>query len=137
MFNLRLISANYMVTRVARGFTLIELLVVLSIIALLISIAAPRYFNSVDKSKEAVLKQDLFTMRDAIDKYYGDTGRYPNSIDDLVSKKYLRKLPTDPITESASTWVVVPPDNVEKGGVYDLHSGATGNGRDGTPYSSW
>lgn len=137
MSHLRLNTANNWVTRVTRGFTLIELLVVLSIIALLISIAAPRYFNSVDKSKEAVLKQDLFTMRDAIDKYYGDTGKYPNSIDDLVSKKYLRKLPTDPITESASTWVVVPPDNAEKGGVYDLHSGATGNGRDGTPYSSW
>jgi len=112
-------------------------LVVLAIIALLVSIAAPRYFHSVEKSKEAVLKQDLSTMRDALDKYYGDTGKYPDSLDDLVSKKYLRKLPVDPITDSASTWEIVPPEDVEKGGVFDVHSGAPGNARDGTPYSSW
>jgi len=125
------------VRRQAKGFTLIELLVVLAIIALLVSIAAPRYFHSVEKSKEAVLKQDLSTMRDALDKYYGDTGKYPDSLDDLVSKKYLRKLPVDPITDSASTWEIVPPEDVEKGGVFDVHSGAPGNARDGTPYSSW
>lgn len=119
------------------GFTLIELLVVLAIIALLVSIAAPRYFSSVDKSKETVLKQDLTTMRDALDKYFGDTGKYPESLDDLVSKKYLRKLPVDPITDSAATWVIVPPEDSEKGGVFDVHSGAPGNARDGTPYSSW
>jgi len=121
----------------ASGFTLIELLVVMVIIALLVSIAAPRYFNSVEKSKETVLQQDLSVMRDAIDKYYGDNDKYPDSLDDLVSKKYLRKLPVDPITDSAATWVVVPPENPELGGVFDLHSGAPGNGRDGTPYSSW
>ena len=119
------------------GFTLIELLVVMAIIAILVSIAAPRYFNSVEKSKEVVLKQDLSTLRDAIDKYYGDTGKYPDTLDDLVTKKYLRKLPVDPITDSADTWVVVPPDDADKGGVFDLHSGASGNGRDGTPYSAW
>lgn len=123
--------------RRASGFTLIELLVVMVIIALLVSIAAPRYFNSVEKSKETVLKQDLSVMRDAIDKYYGDNDKYPDSLDDLVSKKYLRKLPVDPITDSATTWVVVPPENSDLGGVFDLHSGAPGNGRDGTPYSSW
>jgi general secretion pathway protein G len=123
--------------RRASGFTLIELLVVMVIIALLVSIAAPRYFNSVEKSKETVLKQDLSVMRDAIDKYYGDNDKYPDSLDDLVSKKYLRKLPIDPITDSATTWVVVPPENSDLGGVFDLHSGAPGNGRDGTPYSSW
>lgn len=121
----------------ASGFTLIELLVVMAIIALLLSIATPRYFNSVEKTKEAVLRQDLSTMRDAIDKYYGDTGEYPDTLDDLVSKKYLRKLPVDPLTDSASTWVVVPPPDADKGGVFDLHSGAPGNGRDGTPYSGW
>ena len=121
----------------ASGFTLIELLVVMAIIALLLSIATPRYFNSVDKTKEAVLRQDLSTMRDAIDKYYGDTGQYPDTLDDLVSKKYLRKLPVDPITDSATTWVVVPPSDADQGGVYDLHSGAPGNGRDGTSYSGW
>ena len=126
-----------MAGRRVSGFTLIELLVVMVIIALLISIAAPRYFNSLEKSKEAVLRQDLSTMRDAIDKYYGDNDKYPDSLDDLVSKKYLRKLPVDPITDSATTWVVVPPEDPELGGVFDLHSGAPGNGRDGTPYSSW
>ena len=119
------------------GFTLIELLVVMAIIAILVSLAAPRYFNSVEKSKEAVLKQDLSTMRDAIDKYYGDTGKYPDSLDDLVTKKYLRKLPVDPITDNATSWVAVPPEDADKGGVFDVHSGAAGNGRDGTPYSSW
>jgi general secretion pathway protein G len=126
-----------MVRRTPSGFTLIELLVVMAIIALLLSIAAPRYFNSVDKTKEAVLHQDLSTMRDALDKYYGDTGKYPDTLDDLVSKKYLRKLPVDPITDSAATWVTVPPADAEQGGVYDLHSGAPGNGRDGTPYAGW
>lgn len=126
-----------MARRQAKGFTLVELLVVLAIIALLVSIAAPRYFKSVEKSKEAVLKQDLSTMRDALDKYYGDTGKYPESLDDLVSKKYLRKLPVDPITDSAATWVIVPPEDSEKGGVFDVHSGAPGNARDGAPYLSW
>jgi general secretion pathway protein G len=121
----------------SRGFTLIELLVVMAIIAILVSIATPRYFNSVEKSKEAVLKQDLSTLRDAIDKYYGDTGKYPDALDDLVTKKYVRKLPVDPITDRADTWVVVPPEDADKGAVFDLHSGAPGNGRDGTPYSAW
>ncbi len=121
----------------ATGFTLIELLVVMVIIAILVSIAAPRYFNSVEKSKETVLRQDLSVMRDAIDKYYSDNDKYPDSLEDLVTKKYLRKLPVDPITDNATTWIVVPPSDLDKGGVFDLHSGAPGNGRDGTPYSSW
>ena len=128
---------NTLHIRRAVGFTLIELLVVMVIIAILVSIAAPRYFNSVEKSKEAVLKEDLSTLRDAIDKYYGDSGKYPDTLDDLVSKKYLRKVPVDPITDRANTWVVVPPEDADKGGVYDLHSGASGNGRDGTPYNAW
>ena len=125
------------IRRRGAGFTLIELLVVFAIVALLVSIVAPRYVNSVEKSKETVLKQDLFTMRDALDKYYGDTGKYPDALEDLVSKKYLRKLPVDPMTESAETWAIVPPEDTEKGGVFDIHSGAPGNARDGTPYSSW
>ena len=119
------------------GFTLIELLVVMAIIAILVAIAAPRYFNTVEKSKEVVLRQDLAVMRDAIDKYYGDHDKYPASLDDLASKKYLRKIPVDPITESATTWVAVPPNDTDQGGIFDVHSGAPGNGRDGTPYSSW
>ena len=126
-----------MIRRRRAGFTLIELLVVFAVIALLVSIVAPRYFNSVEKSKETVLKQDLSTMRDALDKYYGDTGKYPDALEDLVSKKYLRKLPVDPMTDSAETWAIVPPEDTEKGGVFDIHSGAPGNARDGTPYLSW
>jgi len=120
-----------------RGFTLIELLVVMAIIATLVAIAAPRYFSSTQKAKEAVLRSDLAIMRDAIDKYYGDTGKYPETLDDLVTRRYLRNVPVDPITDSAATWVMVPPEDAEKGGVYDVKSGAPGNGRDGTPYSSW
>src|SRR6476620_1199846 len=88
------------------GFTLVELLVVMAIIATLLTLAVPRFFGSVDKSKEAVLKQDLATLRDSVDKYYGDIGRYPDSLDDLVSKRYLRNVPVDPITESNTTWVL-------------------------------
>lgn len=84
-----------------QGFTLIELLVAMTIIALLLSIVAPRYFNSVSKAEEAVLKQDLALMRDALDKYHADTGQYPDKLEDLVNKKYLRKLPVDPITQSS------------------------------------
>ena len=125
-----------MVTR-RHGFTLIELLAVLAIIAVLLTIAAPRYFGSVDKAKEAVLKENLFQMRDAIGKYYGDKGKYPESIEALATDKYLRSVPLDPITESAGTWVVVPPEDRQKGGVYDVKSGAPGKAADGTEYSTW
>lgn len=120
-----------------QGFTLIELLVVFAVIALLVSIVAPRYLNSVQKSKEVVLRQDLSTMRDAIDKYYSDHEKYPDTLEALVSQKYLRNIPVDPVTDSTNTWVVVPPQDGAQGGVYDVQSGALGNGRDGTPYSSW
>lgn len=119
------------------GFTLIELLVVMAIIATLLTIAVPRYFHSVARSKEAVLKQDLATMRDALDKYYGDTGKYPDALEDLVAKKYLRSIPVDPMTDSAATWVVVPPEDAGKGAVYDVRSGAAGNASDGSAYASW
>jgi general secretion pathway protein G len=120
-----------------RGFTLIELVVVLAIVALLLALATPRYFHSIDKSKETVLKANLAATRDSIDKYFGDNGKYPDQLSSLVEKKYLRSLPMDPITESTTTWIVVPPDNADKGGVFDLHSGAEGNGADGTPYREW
>jgi general secretion pathway protein G len=119
------------------GFTLIELLVVMAILAMLLTLAMPRYFNSVDKSKEVALRHDLSVMREAIDKYYGDTGRYPESLEDLAVKKYLRRIPADPITESVATWVVVPPEDTEKGGMYDVKSGAPGKARDGTAYKDW
>jgi general secretion pathway protein G len=121
------------------GFTLIELIVVFAILALLISIAAPRYFAHLDRAKEATLRQDLSVMRDAIDKYYGDKGQYPAALDDLVKSRYIRSLPVDPYTESASTWVAVPPpaDAAVKGEVYDVKSGADGKAADGTAYADW
>jgi general secretion pathway protein G len=121
----------------ARAFTLIELLVVLAIIATLLTIALPRYFSSVDKSKEAVLKENLYVTRDAIGKYYADKGKYPESLEALATDKYLRAPPMDPITESSATWVIVPPDDTKKGAVYDIRSGAPGTGSDGKPYSEW
>ncbi len=118
-----------------RGFTLIELLVVMAIIALLLTLAAPRYFQSVQRSREAVLKEDLHLMRDAIDKHYADTGKYPANLEDLVTKKYLRRIPVDPITESATTWVLVdPPDKPGSRAVFDVRSGAPGKSLGGTPY---
>jgi len=119
------------------GFTLIELLVALTIIALLLSIVVPRYFGGVNRAEEAVLKEDLALLRDAIDKHYSDAGRYPSSLDDLVGKRYLRSIPVDPMTQSAATWVVVPPPDPQTGAVYDVKSGATGLGRDGKPYGQW
>jgi general secretion pathway protein G len=119
------------------GFTLIELLVVLAIIATLLMIAVPRYFSSVDKSKEAVLKENLFQIRDAISKYYGDRGKYPETVEALATEKYLRRVPVDPVTGSTTTWVVVPPEDPQKGGVYDVKSGAQGKSLDGTEYSAW
>lgn len=120
-----------------KGFTLIELLVVLGIIALLLTLAVPRYFPSVDKTKETILADNLRSTRAIIDQFYGDTGRYPDSLEQLVEKKYLRALPVDPITEKTDSWVIVAPDDVTKGSVADIKSGAPGNDRSGKPYSEW
>ena len=117
------------------GFTLIELLVVLAIVALLLTLAMPRYFQNIDSSKEAILRDNLRITRDTIDKFYGDTGRYPKSLDELVERKYLRALPLDPITDSTTTWVIVPPDDTDKGNVYSIKSGAPGNTKDGKPFA--
>ena len=119
------------------GFTLIELLVVLSILALLLTLATPRYFKSIDDAKEAALKHELNTVREGIDKYYADRGQYPESLEDLVERKYINKLPQDPITERRDTWVITPPEPPLEGDVYDIHSGATGTAKDGTKYADW
>ena len=123
--------------RFSRGFTLIELLVVMSIIALLLSIALPRYFGHLDKSREVILKQDLAVMRDAIDKFHGDKGRYPESLDELVEARYLRAIPVDPITDAPNAWVTVAPPTEEAGGVYDIKSSAPGTAKDGTAFTEW
>jgi general secretion pathway protein G len=122
---------------VKRGFTLIELLVVLAIVGTLLTLALPRYFGSIDKSKEAVLKENLYQMREAISRYHSDKGRYPATLDALAADKYLRRVPLDPVTESAATWIVVPPQNAEATGVYDVRSGASGKALDGSEYAQW
>jgi len=124
-------------SRSQAGFTFIELLVVMVIIALLLSIVAPRYFNSIDKAKEAVLRQDLGMLRDAIDQFYSDTGSYPLSLEELVERSYLRSIPIDPLTESAETWVEIQPSNEGEEGVYDIRTGFTGKAKDGTYYEEW
>jgi general secretion pathway protein G len=118
-----------------RGFTLIELLVVLAIIALLLTLAVPRYFQTIDSSKETILAENLHATRDAIDKFYGDTGRYPDTLAELVDKRYLRALPVDPLMQSTTSWVIVPPDDQFKGNVYDIKSNAPGINRDGRAFT--
>jgi general secretion pathway protein G len=120
-----------------RGFTLIELLVVLTILALLVTMAAPRYFDRLDKAKESLLKQELQTVRESIDKFYADEGRFPESLEELVEKKYINKMPYDPITEKTDTWVTDAPTGGMEGNVADLHSGALSDAADGSPYASW
>jgi general secretion pathway protein G len=120
-----------------RAFTLIELVVVLAIVALLLTLALPRYFQSVDVSKEAVLKENLRTTRETIDKFYADTGRYPDSLEELVERKYLRAVPLDPIIERRDAWTVVAPAGDEKGNVFDIKSSAPGTAADGTRFDEW
>jgi len=119
-----------------RGFTFVELMVVLAIIALLLTVALPRYFSGLERAQEAVLKEDLFVMREAIDDYYVDKGVYPFSLQALVAERYIREIPTDPVTESRETWVLIglPSDPTV---VYDVRSGAEGEASDGTLYSEW
>ena len=123
--------------RKQKGFTLIELIVVMTIISLLLTLAAPRYFRSIDRSKETILKANLASTRDALDKFHADTGRYPEQLAELVAKHYLRTLPWDPITDSAELWVIVPPTEGQAGVVYNISSGATGTGVDGSFYAQW
>lgn len=119
-----------------QGFTFVEVMIVLAMVALLLSIAVPRYFAGLERAKEAVLKQDLQTMRQAIDDFYTDHGSYPNSIDTLIDKRYLRAIPVDPLTESKDTWLLVPAPNTATG-VYDIKSGAEGTSIDGSLYIDW
>jgi general secretion pathway protein G len=125
-----------------QGFTLIELMIVMVIITILAGIGLAVYGNSVQSSKEAVLREDLFRMREAIDQYHADKNRYPATIEALVEDKYLRLVPVDPITRSADTWQTTmadpePGNPSAEPGIYNVKSGAEGTGLDGTPYSEW
>lgn len=121
------------------GFTLIELIVVLAIVALLASIAAPRYFRSVERAREGSLRTSLNVMRDAIDQHLADRGRYPETLTELAAGRYLREVPEDPVTGRNDTWLTVPPpaDSVWPGRVYDVRSGAAGRALDGRLYADW
>jgi len=131
------------------GFTLIELIVVIAIIGILATIAMPAMKHAPQRAREAVLKEDLYQMRSAIDQYLADKGHYPGSLDELVSEGYLRRIPEDPVTRSSQTWKVeyasaedeedLEPNGDEGGGpgIIDVRSGAEGNGLDGTPFSEW
>ncbi len=117
------------------GFTLVELLVVMAVLALLLSLAVPRYFRSVERAREAVLRENLQVMREAIDKFHADTGKYPGGVAELVSRRYLRRLPVDPVTERDDTWVAVAPPG--GAGMFDVRSGAPGVALDGTAFAEW
>ena len=116
------------------GFTLVELLIVMAIVAMLISIVAPRYLGSLEKAKEVTLQEDLKVMRLSIDRFYADKGRYPDTLLELVDEKYLRSLPLDPYTDSQGTWIVISPGEAELSGIADVRSGALGASRGGVRF---
>jgi general secretion pathway protein G len=127
-----------------KGFTLIEMIIVFTLIGILVGLALPQYQSAVKKARESVLKETLFQLRKLIDQYYSDKGKYPASIQALVDENYLRKIPVDPITGKADTWLEVQEqplaDEIEPGqvfGIVDVHSGAEGKGLDGTPFNTW
>ena len=126
----------------AAGFTLIELMIVISMILILISVAIPIYTQSITRAREAVLRQNLFTMRSVIDQYSMDKQKAPQSLDDLVQAGYLKQIPTDPMTNSKDTWQTVQEDvlvsvDQNQPGITDVHSGSEANGSDGTAYNTW
>jgi len=125
-----------------RGFTMIELLIVISLIVILASVGMVQYRNSVTRAQEGVLKENLFRMRDAIDQFYADKTKYPQSLADLVSEGYLREIPVDPMTRSKDSWTTTPaepdPNNpTAEVGVYDVKSGSEATALDGTRYADW
>ena len=117
------------------GFTLLELMTIIAIIGILVTLAVPSYRGAVVKAREAVLKQDLFTVRDVLDQYRGDQGKYPPSLSDLVKSGYLRTVPVDPFTSSNSTWQEVV--EATEGGIFDIHSGSDLVASTGIPYNQW
>ncbi|PKN67199.1 MAG: hypothetical protein CVU57_03460 [Deltaproteobacteria bacterium HGW-Deltaproteobacteria-15] len=120
-----------------RGYTLIELMVVLTIIGTLASMAQPNLQRTIIRARENSLRQSLFVMRDVIDQFYADRGKYPDALDDLVTDRYVRAIPEDPFTKSSSTWVIMAPEGDVQGSVFDVHSGSNLVSLDGTPYNEW
>jgi general secretion pathway protein G len=122
----------------ATGYTLLEVMTVVAIVGILATLAVPTYKRSVIRAKESSLRQSLFVFRDVIDQYYADHGQYPDSLDDLAEKNYIREVPLDPFTKSRDTWVIIPPESSdESGAVYDVHSGSNKVSLHGTPYNEW
>ena len=120
-----------------RGYTLIEMMIVISIISILATMALPSFQKQLVRAKETNLRRSLFIMRDTIDQYFADHGRYPDSLQDLESGKYVRQIPMDPITGSPDTWITIPPEGFAEGNIYDVHSGSNKVSLDGTPYNEW
>ena len=126
-----------MLKKPERAFTLIELMVVLVVLAVLASIVVPRYLDRVDDAREVVLKQNLVGMRTAIDQFYHDKARYPSSLGELATERYIRELPIDPVAQRTDTWVIVPAKTGSDKSVFDVKSGAQGLAKDGTAYATW
>jgi general secretion pathway protein G len=124
-------------TQNQKGFTLIEMMIVLAIMSILATIATPNMQRYIVRAREASLRETLFVLRDVIDQHYSDQGKYPDSLEQLVERKYIRSIPLDPITGTSSTWIVTPPEGEEEGGVYDVHSGSDRVSLDGEPYNEW
>jgi general secretion pathway protein G len=123
--------------RHATGFTLIELLVVMTIIGTLLAIAVPRYFHSLTRARETVLRADLGTLREALDKYYADLGEYPDALVKLAERRYIQAVPVDPFTRAADSWILVPSEDSDHPGIRDVHSASAEVATDGTPLASW
>lgn len=119
------------------GFTMIELMVAMAIVAVMLTVAAPRYFSNIDKAKEAVLREDLYILRDAIDKFYADKNKYPEQLADLVTEKYLRSIPVDPYTRSSNSWVLLAPEDGSLGAIANIRSAAPNKAIDGTWFKDW
>lgn len=120
-----------------RGYTLLEVMTVVAIVGILATLAVPVYQTSVIRAKESSLRKSLFVLRDVIDQYYADHGQYPDTLNDLTEKKYIRNIPEDPFTKSRDTWIFIPPESGEAGGIYDVHSGSNKISLHGTPYNEW
>ncbi len=120
-----------------KGYTLIEMMTVIAIISILATIAVPSFQKSIVRAKEASLRNSLFILRDVIDQYYADQGNYPESLETLVEKRYIRAIPQDPFTGSNDTWILIPAQGEGLSGIYDVHSGSDRISLYGTPYNEW